>query len=248
MERGVLGCAGRTGSEGEAQRYALRRLFVSSFLIGLAPLVTDIYAADTRLADRTAKLATPTDSSAGPGVEHKQSASKEALRTVSSPSVASKQPSQETAPSLTDVLNTTRADLSEAQRSRSELQESLNRANAEFEKLRKKSAQDGRRLKAVDHERLQLQLRLKDRDEELRQKAKLLEVGHALGTLECYVGHWLTRSIQDFQDEIATLNLQLNMADEKSSKLQRENQELVDRWMARMGQEADAMNNASKFS
>lgn len=184
MERGVLGCAGRTGSEGEAQRCALRCLFVSSFLIGLAPLVTDIYSAtDTRLADRTARLATPTDSSARPGVEHKQPALKEGLRTVSSPSVASsKQPSQDTGPSPTDLLNTTRADLSEAQRSRSELQESLNRVNAEFEKLRKKSAQDGRRLKAVDHERLQLQLRLKDRDEELRQKAKLLEVGHALGT------------------------------------------------------------------
>jgi hypothetical protein len=38
------------------------------------------------------------------------------------------------------------------------------------------------------------------------------------------------------------------MADEKTSKLQRENQELVDRWMARMGQEADAMNDASKFT
>ena len=47
---------------------------------------------------------------------------------------------------------------------------------------------------------------------------------------------------------MATLNLQLNMADEKSTKLQRENKELVDRWMARMGEEADAMNNASKFS
>lgn len=58
----------------------------------------------------------------------------------------------------------------------------------------------------------------------------------------------LTRPLQDFQDEIATLNLQLNMADEKSNKLQRENQELVDRWMARMGQEADAVNNASKYS
>lgn len=142
---------------------------------GPASFVTDIYsAADTRLADRTAKLATST--------EQRPPALKEALRTVSSPSVASsKQPSQETGPSLTDLLNTTRADLSEAQRSRSELQQSLNRVNAEFEKLRKKSAQDGRRLKAVDHERLQLQLRLKDRDEELRQKAKLLEVGRALG-------------------------------------------------------------------
>lgn len=47
---------------------------------------------------------------------------------------------------------------------------------------------------------------------------------------------------------MATLNLQLNMAEEKSNKLQRENRELVDRWMVRMGQEADAMNDASRFS
>lgn len=53
---------------------------------------------------------------------------------------------------------------------------------------------------------------------------------------------------QDIQDELATLNLQLNMAEDKSNRLQRENQELVDRWMARMGKEAEAMNDASKFS
>jgi hypothetical protein len=44
------------------------------------------------------------------------------------------------------------------------------------------------------------------------------------------------------------LNLQLHMAEQESEKLKRENKELVDRWMARMGEEADAMNNASKFS
>jgi hypothetical protein len=38
------------------------------------------------------------------------------------------------------------------------------------------------------------------------------------------------------------------MAEKKSKELQRENKELVDRWMARMGKEADAMNDASKFS
>lgn len=63
---------------------------------------------------------------------------------------------------------------------------------------------------------------------------------------------WLTYFFasfpQDFQDEMATLNLQLNMAEEKSTRLQKENQDLVDRWMARMGQEAEAMNDASKFS
>lgn len=47
---------------------------------------------------------------------------------------------------------------------------------------------------------------------------------------------------------MVSLNLQLNMAEEATKKLQRENKDLVDRWMARMGQEADAMNNASEYS
>jgi hypothetical protein len=55
-------------------------------------------------------------------------------------------------------------------------------------------------------------------------------------------------SSQDVQDEILSLNLQLNMSEERSNKLKGENNELIDRWMQRMGQEADAMNNASKFS
>jgi len=38
------------------------------------------------------------------------------------------------------------------------------------------------------------------------------------------------------------LTLQLNVAEQKSASLKKENKELVDRWMARMGKEADAMN------
>lgn len=49
-------------------------------------------------------------------------------------------------------------------------------------------------------------------------------------------------------DETVSLTLQLNMAEEQSQRLRRENEELVDRWMKRMGQEADAMNDESKFS
>lgn len=37
------------------------------------------------------------------------------------------------------------------------------------------------------------------------------------------------------------------MAEEKSNRLKKENKELIDRWMARMGKEADAMNDASQF-
>ncbi|KAJ5690244.1 hypothetical protein N7462_004636 [Penicillium macrosclerotiorum] len=189
-----------------------------------------LYDAYARLADRTAQPTTPVDTS-----ENRTEATRplgglnEAQRSVSSPSTApsKRQPPSEAGLSLTDLLKTTRTDLSEAQKSRSELQDQLNRINTEAEKLRKKTSQDARRLDALASERTHLQLRLKDRDEELRGKAKLLE---------------------DFQDEMATLNLQLNMAEQKSNKLQRENQELVDRWMTRMGQEADAMNDASRFS
>lgn len=38
------------------------------------------------------------------------------------------------------------------------------------------------------------------------------------------------------------------MAEERSDKLKQENQDLVDRWMARMGKEAEAMNDASRYS
>lgn len=60
--------------------------------------------------------------------------------------------------------------------------------------------------------------------------------------------HYSTDESKDVQDELVSLNLQLNMADEQSKKLRLENTELVDRWMARMGREADAMNEGSKFS
>ncbi|PYI11122.1 autophagy protein [Aspergillus sclerotiicarbonarius CBS 121057] len=181
-----------------------------------------IYDAYTQLADRTGRMGTaasnpqspvPTDGQQGP--------------TDISGSRSSRQTSGAQDPSLQETLLTTRADLAEAQRSRSELQDRLARVTAELEKLRKRNTQDGRRIHAYGGEVAHLQLRLKDRDEELRGKAKLLE---------------------DFQDELASLNLQLNMAEERSSRLQRENQELVDRWMARMGREAEAMNAASQFS
>lgn len=39
-----------------------------------------------------------------------------------------------------------------------------------------------------------------------------------------------------------SLNLQVNIAEQTSKKLKDENKELIDRWMARMGHEADEMN------
>lgn len=42
------------------------------------------------------------------------------------------------------------------------------------------------------------------------------------------------------------LNLQLSMAEKERDRLKKENSELIDRWMKRMGQEADAMNLANE--
>ena len=44
------------------------------------------------------------------------------------------------------------------------------------------------------------------------------------------------------------LLLQLNVSEQNNKVLRAENKDLIDRWMERMGQEAEAMNTASKFS
>ena len=53
---------------------------------------------------------------------------------------------------------------------------------------------------------------------------------------------------QDLHDETAALTLQLNLREEQNQKLMDENKDLIQRWMDRMGKEADALNSASKFS
>lgn len=138
------------------------------------------------------------------------------FRRVNSP------PARPDSPSAAQI----RQDLAKAQQERSELQTRLDVATKELEALRSKSKADGKKLAQLTAHVSQLTIKLRDRDEELKGKAKLLE---------------------DVQDENVTLNLQLNMADEQSKKLKKENQDLVDRWMARMGKEADRMNEQHKF-
>lgn len=178
-----------------------------------------IYNAYTKLADRTASTAVETPDT--PATASQQSI---APAPVADPR---QQAPLVQGPSPQNILSTTRADLAEAQRSRTELQERLARATTELERLRKRNSHDAKRINSMEGEIANLQLRLRDRDEELKGKAKLLE---------------------EFQDELAALNLQINMAEQREERLQRENHDLVDRWMAKMGVEADAMNDASRFS
>ncbi|KAL9036925.1 MAG: hypothetical protein Q9214_005922 [Letrouitia sp. 1 TL-2023] len=119
-----------------------------------------------------------------------------------------------------------RDDLAEAQRSREILQSHLQNVSDELQKLKIQTALDNKRIADLTSERASLTIKIRDRDEELREKSKLLE---------------------DIHDETVSLTLQLNMAEEQTKALRQENKDLIDRWMARMGKEADAMNKASKF-
>ncbi|KIV92926.1 hypothetical protein PV10_04182 [Exophiala mesophila] len=119
-----------------------------------------------------------------------------------------------------------RQDLAKSQQERGEMSTKLEVALRELDTLRGKARVDVKRINQLNTQVTQLAVKLKDREEELRGKAKLIE---------------------NVQDENVTLNLQLNMADEQAEKLKSENKELVDRWMARMGKEADQMNEQHKF-
>ena len=119
-----------------------------------------------------------------------------------------------------------RQDLAKAQQERGEMQIRLDATSRELEALKARSKTDGKRINNLSAGVTQMTVRIRDRDEELKGKSKLLE---------------------NVQDELVTLNLQLNMADEETMKLRRENQELIDRWMKRIGKEADDMNDESRF-
>lgn len=68
-----------------------------------------------------------------------------------------------------------------------------------------------------------LQTRFRDRESELRGKAKLLE---------------------NLQDELATTEMELTVQSQQMDKLRDENRVLVERWMKRVAGEADEMNVA----
>ena len=119
-----------------------------------------------------------------------------------------------------------RADFAAAQAARTQLEADLWEARTRLASLSTSQKNENRRVAQLSVQVGNLERRLRDRDSELRGKAKLLE---------------------HVQDENATLNMQLNVMEEEKQKLQTENRELVDRWMKRVGEEAEKMNEVGKF-
>ncbi|KAJ6780116.1 hypothetical protein PWT90_03829 [Aphanocladium album] len=139
---------------------------------------------------------------------------------------SSGKPVQGASPASNDPGSTQlRHDLAEALRSKGTTEARLRTAEEELAKLRSKTKEDSRGIRELTTERMALTVRLKDREFELIEKRKLLE---------------------QVQDEMITLNLQVSVAEKERDKVKKENKELVDRWMKRMAQEADAMNLANE--
>ncbi|KAL9568675.1 hypothetical protein ACKAV7_007261 [Fusarium commune] len=136
---------------------------------------------------------------------------------------------QPTEPSANDPgVAQLKQDLAEALRSKGVTEKRLRAGEEELMQLRAKHKADTKSIRDLTADRNSLTTRLKDREYELREKRKLIE------------------QHQQVQDEMIALNLQMSMAEKERDKVKKENKELVDRWMKRMAQEADAMNLANE--
>jgi len=125
-------------------------------------------------------------------------------------------------------------------RSNGQLQSRAKVAEAELVRLQAKSKSEGKLIEDLSRERAFLSQKLKDRDEELRGKAKLLDVWKICFHRSTYV--IIANRSKDVHDEVISLDLQLNMSEQRVKDLRAENKELIDRWMARKGHEAEEMN------
>ncbi|KAK3494586.1 autophagy-related protein 16 [Neurospora hispaniola] len=131
-----------------------------------------------------------------------------------------------TAPTAADsaLLARLRVDLAEALRAKGDFQRRLNVVEEELVRLRTKTTTDNKTLQTLTAERKTLTIKLRDREEELRAKSKMLA---------------------DVQDELQVLNTHLDLVEKRRSEMEAENKQLVARFMKRVGQEAEAMNMAN---
>ncbi|KZL86813.1 autophagy protein 16 [Colletotrichum incanum] len=157
-------------------------------------------------------------------------AEKEVLRSKISPDkISSEKPNIHTAastdPGSDPNVAQLQLQLAEALRSNGTLKDRAKAAEDEVQALRTKSKEDARKMRSLTADNTALTTKLRDREHELREKRKLVE---------------------NVQDEMITMNLQMSMAEQERDKVKKENKELVDRWMKRMAQEAEAMNLANE--
>lgn len=125
---------------------------------------------DTKLADRTASL--QRNLASMPAEEDPTASPKLKARKASLEQATTH---RSTTP---DAIAKVRQDLGEAQRSRGLTETKLQSVTGELKKLKIQSSLDRKRISELTKEKAVLTTGLRDRDEELKGKTKLLEVGY----------------------------------------------------------------------
>lgn len=133
---------------------------------------------DTKLADRTTSLE-----------NHNNHNPKRPIETPSTtaPPNAGDNKAKTTSTETALLLTRLRRDLADAQRSKAELDGRLKTCTEELERIKRISQTNSRRVEELSVERATLIRAVKDRDEELKEKAKLFQVCTYLHTYITYI-------------------------------------------------------------
>jgi chromosome segregation ATPase len=178
----------------------------------LVTVLISVVITDTQLADHTAAERTKV------GPTHLTS-----LSTAVKTDAAHNKETESSGPASA-ALGALRADLSATQKARGVLQNEVASLTATLDVAQSTHDMNTAKIAALSKQKADVERKLRDRDEELRGKARLVE---------------------QTQDEMVSLSLQVNMAEQRSEKLEKENKDLIARWMKRMGEEADKVNTGS---
>jgi chromosome segregation ATPase len=174
----------------------------------LALILISIAISDTQLADHTAAERTKVG----------------ATRVTPSSTAAKSDATQNKEIESPAALGALRADLSATQKARGALQTEVASLSASLAVAQSTNDVNTAKIAILSKQKADVERKLRDRDEELRGKARLVE---------------------QTQDEMVSLSLQVNMAEQRSERLEKENKDLIARWMKRMGEEAEKVNAGS---
>ncbi|CAO3696879.1 unnamed protein product [Umbelopsis ramanniana] len=128
-----------------------------------------------------------------------------------------------------------------------QLKEELQRLKAEQTEMYKTQGQNAQRL--VDMNDKLRSYEESDKESKARQVEMEAKIKQTLMKLEQQT-HLLKEkdvAIQVLQDELSTLQLEFSTTEEKNKRLEKENGELVQRWLKKMNEEAEKMNEATMF-
>lgn len=175
----------------------------------------------TRLADRKIDAEARSRALEAELVDLRVSNSQTQAQDVKAKGWLSRQPAASVEPAEPSAATAQlRQQLAEAQKARALLEVEV----AKLPGIQSSNASQNRQLITLEKEILSLKRRLGDKDEEVREKQKL---------------------VNRVQDEMLAMTLEVNMAEENASRLRNENKELVQRWMKEMGERADKQNKQS---